>query len=625
MMQKSFALALAFLCATGLPASSSKKPPMAAPADFSQFQKKLNKDQQILHALDRLTFGPRPGDVEAVKKMGLKKWIDQQLHPEKLPENPELAKKLEPLESLRMSQEDMVRAYPPPQLIRAVAAGRQPLPEDPVARAAVERQIKRIKIKKDAPEDGPIEPVVPLEELIPRDQIRTLRNGTPDQKKELLASLPADKLDDIVVAMPPPMRNQLMANAPAELRRRLMLANQPQQVVNTDLTEGKLYRAILSTHQLEEQLVDFWYNHFNVFLDKGADRFMVTSYERDAIRPHVLGKFRDLLAATAASPAMLFYLDNWQSVAPLPAMVNRRNAKGGPPRQSRGLNENYARELMELHTLGVDGGYTQKDVLAVARAFTGWTIRNPQQGGAFMYNDRTHDKGEKVVLGVTIPAGGGKEDAEKVLDILVKHPSTARFISTKLAKRFVADEPPPALIERMAKAFQDSNGDIRTVVKAMLESKEFFSAGAYRAKVKTPLDMVASAIRATGAQVDYAFSLSNQIQQLGQPLYRKQEPTGYSSANAEWVNSAALLGRMNFAIALVNNRVPGVKLDAKQFDNDPARAARQVLFADASTATLDSIRKAVADQMQKSSNPNGEPSSAMVAGLVLGSPEFQRR
>ena len=229
MMQKSFALALAFLCATGLPASSSKKPPMAAPADFSQFQKKLSKDQQILHALDRLTFGPRPGDVEAVKKMGLKKWIDQQLHPERLPENPELAKKLEPLESLRMSQEDMVRAYPPPQLIRAVAAGRQPLPEDPVARAAVERQIKRIKIKKDAPDDAPMEPVVSLEELIPRDQIRTLRNGTPDQKKELLASLPADKLDDIVVAMQPGMRNQLMASAPAELRRRLMLANQPQQ------------------------------------------------------------------------------------------------------------------------------------------------------------------------------------------------------------------------------------------------------------------------------------------------------------------------------------------------------------------------------------------------------------
>jgi uncharacterized protein (DUF1800 family) len=386
--------------------------------------------------------------------------------------------------------------------------------------------------------------------------------------------------------------------------------------------EAKLFRAILSTHQLEEEMVDFWYNHFNVFLDKGADRFMVTSYERDIIRPRVFGKFRQLLEATASSPAMLFYLDNWQSVAP--DQVRRPNGK----KPVRGLNENYARELMELHTLGVDGGYTQKDIIEVARCFTGWTIRNPQQGGEFMFNERTHDKGEKVVLGVTIPAGGGKEDAEKVLDILTKHPSTARFISTKLAKRFVADTPPPALIERMAKAFRESDGDIRVVMKAMLDSKEFFSAGAFRAKVKTPLEMVASSVRATGAELDYAFALSNQLQQLGQPLYRKQEPTGYSSANAEWVNSAALLGRMNFALALVNNRVPGVKLDSTRFDSDPARAAKQMLFTDASAATLDSIRKAMTEQMAqmpKTPNPNAPTSAAMVAGLVLGSPEFQRR
>jgi uncharacterized protein (DUF1800 family) len=619
-MNRSFALALTFLCATGLPASSTKKNPPET--DFSQFQKKLNKDQQILHALDRLTFGPKPGDLEAVKKLGLKKWLDLQLHPERLPENPELTKKLDPLESLRMSQEDMVRAYPPPQLIRAVAAGRQPLPEDPVARAAVERQIKRIKVKKDQPDDQQMEPVIPLDKLLSADQIKTLRSGTPDQKRDVMATIPADKLDDIVVALQPPMRNQLMNIAPVEIRRRLMLANQPQQVVNTDLMEAKLFRAILSTHQLEEEMVDFWYNHFNVFLDKGADRFMVTSYERDIIRPRVFGKFRQLLEATASSPAMLFYLDNWQSVAP--DQVRRPNGK----KPVRGLNENYARELMELHTLGVDGGYTQKDIIEVARCFTGWTIRNPQQGGEFMFNERTHDKGEKVVLGVTIPAGGGKEDAEKVLDILTKHPSTARFISTKLAKRFVADTPPPALIERMAKAFRESDGDIRVVMKAMLDSKEFFSAGAFRAKVKTPLEMVASSVRATGAELDYAFALSNQLQQLGQPLYRKQEPTGYSSANAEWVNSAALLGRMNFALALVNNRVPGVKLDSTRFDSDPARAAKQMLFTDASAATLDSIRKAMTEQMAqmpKTPNPNAPTSAAMVAGLVLGSPEFQRR
>jgi uncharacterized protein (DUF1800 family) len=463
------------------------------------------------------------------------------------------------------------------------------------------------------------EPAMPLEQVLSREQIRTLRNGTADQKKEMLstlAALPEEKLDDVVISMPPPMRNQLMAAAPAVLRRKLMLSNQPQQVIFADLAEGKLYRAVYGNRQLEEQLVDFWYNHFNVFLDKGADRFLVPTYEREAIRPHVLGHFRELLESTASSPAMLFYLDNWQSVAPNQA----RRPMGARPQ--RGLNENYARELMELHTLGVDGGYTQKDIIEVARCFTGWTIRNPQQGGSFQYNDRVHDKGEKIVLGVKIPAGGGKDDGEKVLDILAKHPSTARFVSKELAQRFVADDPPPALIESMAKTFLSTDGDIREVMKTMLLSKEFLSAGAYHAKVKTPFEMIASALRATGAEVDYALPLANQIGQLGEPLYRKVEPTGYSSANAEWISSASLLGRMNFAISLAQNKVPGVKVDSKRFVEDPTREARQVLFTDATPATKSAIVKALADQ--KSKDPKaGSP--AMVAGLVLGSPDFQRR
>jgi uncharacterized protein (DUF1800 family) len=452
--------------------------------------------------------------------------------------------------------------------------------------------------------------------LLSRDAIRTLRNGTAEQKKELLASIPESQLDDVVISMPPPMRNQLMAAAPVVFRRKLMQSNQPQQVIFSDLAEGKLYRAVYGNRQLEEQLVDFWYNHFNVFLDKGADRFLVPTYEREAIRPHVLGHFRELLESTASSPAMLFYLDNWQSVAPNQV----RRPMGARPQ--RGLNENYARELMELHTLGVDGGYTQKDIIEVARCFTGWTIRNPQQGGSFQYNDRVHDKGEKIVLGVRIPAGGGRDDGEKVLDILAKHPSTARFISKELAQRFVADDPPPALIESMAKTFLSTDGDIREVMKTMLMSKEFLSAGAYHAKVKTPFEMIASALRATGAEVDYALPLAQQIGQLGEPLYRKVEPTGYSSANAEWISSASLLGRMNFAIALAQNKVPGVKVDASRFIEDPSRAARQVLFTDATPATKDAIVKALADQ--KSKDPKAA-SPAMVAGLVLGSPDFQRR
>jgi uncharacterized protein (DUF1800 family) len=586
-------------------------PKQTPPADAKLFQKKLSKDQQIVHVLDRLTFGPRPGDVEAVKKLGLKKWIDLQLHPDRIAENPALASKLAPLEVLRLSQSEAASAYPPPQLIRAVAQGRQPLPEDPVARAAVERLARRYKIKQNQNDNEPLEPAVPLDQLLSRDQIRTLRTGTPEQKRETLASIPEDKLDDIVIAMPQQLRNQLIGAAPAALRRKMMVANQPQQMIFSDLVEGKLYRAIYSNRQLEEELADFWYNHFNVFIDKGADRFMVPTYERDAIRPHVLGKFRDLLGATAASPAMLFYLDNWQSVAP---QFVRRPAGARP---QRGLNENYARELMELHTLGVDGGYTQKDIIEVARCFTGWTIQNPQQSGSFQYNDRVHDKGEKVVLGVTIPAGGGKKDAEQVLDILAKHPNTALFISKKLAQRFVADDPPPSLIDRMAKTFLSTGGDIREVMKTMLESKEFMSAGAYRAKVKTPFEMIVSAVRATSADVDNAFPLAQQIGQLGEPLYRKVEPTGYPSANQEWVSSASLLGRMNFAMALAQNKVPGVKVDAARFDADPQKAARGMLFTDATPETRAAIAKALENRT------NNSP--AMVAGLVLGSPDFQRR
>jgi len=616
-MRKSLVLGLSILC-MAVPAWTTKK---KAEVDAKRFQEKLTKDEQVLHALDRLTFGPRPGDVEIVKRMGVKKWMDLQLHPEKIAENPALEVKLAPLETLRMTQGDTEASYPNPQMIRQVAQGRQPLPEDPIARAAVERQVRRIKVKKDEKDADPMEPAVPLNKLLSEAQIRTLRNGKPEEKRDVLASIPQEQIDDVVIAMTPPMRNQLMPIAPESLRRKFTLSNTPQQLIAFDLSEGKLYRAILSNRQLQEQMVDFWYNHFNVFLDKGNERCLVPTYEREAIRPHVLGHFRELLESTATAPAMLFYLDNWQSVAPDFARRAGRGGLGGRP--ARGLNENYGRELLELHTLGVDGGYTQKDVTEVARCFTGWTIRNPQGGSTFTYNDRVHDKGEKIVLGVTIPAGGGRDDGEKVLDILAKHPSTARFISKKLAQRFVADEPPPALIDRMAKTFLDSDGDIRAVMNTMLTSKEFLSQGAYQAKVKTPFEMIVSSIRATGAQVDFAFPLAGRIAKLGQPLYRKLEPTGYSNANAEWINSAALLERMNFALDLTQNKVQGTKVDQARFNEDPAHTARLMLFTNPTAPTRNAIDKAIADQ--KAKNPKAPPSPALVAGLVIGSPDFQRR
>ncbi len=425
-----YAGALALLLAAFPVASSTKK---SAEADEARrqaklFQKKLTKDEQILHALDRLTFGPRPGDIEHVKKIGLKKWLDLQLHPERIPENSDLEAKLQPLESLRMTPMEAVQHYPPPQLLRAIAAGRQPMPEDPVLRATVERFMVRLKVRKDgaaagqaagaatvaADPDADMEPARPLSEVLAPGELRTLRTGTQDQKRDLLESLPPEKMEDMLIALPRQLRQQLFAVAPTSVRREILLLNAPQQVVAYDLLSSKLMRAVESNRQLAEELDDFWFNHFNVFYDKGSDRFLIPDYEREAIRPNVLGKFRDLLEATAKSPAMLFYLDNSESVRPdLDANNKKRKAK-------RGLNENYGRELMELHTLGVNGGYTQKDVTEVARCFTGWTIQAPRQGGGFFYNDKLHDKGEKVVLGHAIPAGGGMDDGEKVLDILAQ-------------------------------------------------------------------------------------------------------------------------------------------------------------------------------------------------------------
>jgi uncharacterized protein (DUF1800 family) len=355
--------------------------------------------------------------------------------------------------------------------------------------------------------------------------------------------------------------------------------------VMLDLQQQKILRAVYSTRQLQEVLVDFWFNHFNVDSRKGADRFMLTEYERDVIRPRVFGKFRDLLEATAKSPAMLFYLDNWMSVDPngphveIPPARIVRGPFGTPvvvqppprmPRQNpnapKGLNENYGRELMELHTLGVDGGYTQHDVTEVARAFTGWTIEQPRQGGGFTFDPRRHDNGQKIVLGHVIKPGGGQRDGEEVLDILAKHPSTAHFIATKLARRFVSDTPPTTLVDRVAARFRETDGDLREVMRTLLTSPEFFAADAYHAKVKTPFEFVVSAVRATDADVNDARLLVRQVADLGEPLYQCQPPTGYKDTADAWVNTGALVGRMNFGLALAGNRLRGVVVSNAQPD-----------------------------------------------------------
>jgi Protein of unknown function (DUF1800) len=617
------------------------KPRTNAP-EYIAFSKPLSRDLKFRHAIDRLTFGGQPGDLAQIRRIGLEKWIELELHPERVPENRVLEQRLAPLESLGMSIHQTYVHYPSPQMIAAFARGRGQLPEDPELRAIVARLADRYLKKREArlekasgfpdhigvsksSDDPDLDLKMKLSDVLTAQQIDTLRTGKSEEKRRLLAGLSPERRLDFVWALRPRERRQLFVTAPVELRRELMLSIDPQKVVAMDLSEGKLLRASYSNHQLAELLDDFWYNHFNVFLNKGGDRYMVPTYEREAIRPHLFGKFYDLLLATAESPAMLFYLDNWESVG---TDTQQKSKK-------RGLNENYGRELLELHTLGVDGGYTQRDVIEVARCFTGWTIAGPSKGGGFEYNDSMHDKGEKVVLGHVIPAGGGMSDGLQVFDILAHHPSTAHFISLKLAKRFVSDNPPPSLVSRMAKAFMSTDGDLRAVMRTMLFSPEFWSEGAYQAKVKMPFEMVVSAIRATNADLTSGFLLTKELQKLGEPLYAKIEPSGYSSSNAQWVSSAGLLDRMNFSLALAGNRIAGVKVDVAEWQplakRNPIGLARQILNEDPSLFTKLAIKKALNEpeldeQMRTEEAEAGPPQlPSLIAGLVIGSPEFQRR
>jgi uncharacterized protein (DUF1800 family) len=423
----------------------------------------LTERQRAEHALNRLAFGPRPGEVDAVMQEGVDHWIARQLHPERI-DDAAIDARLAGFATMRMANGEILRRY--------------------------------------------YAPVV---------EARKKAKGQAD---------------------PQVIRREMMRELPPEAR--------PQRVME-ELQSQRIVRAAESERQLNEVLVDFWMNHFNVFAGKGIDRFLLTSYERDVIRPHILGRFDDLLLATAKAPAMLFYLDNARS-----------NAR-------KGLNENYARELMELHTLGVDGGYTQKDVTELARVLTGWTIDAPRQDGGsaeFRFRPFLHDRGSKLVLGQRIAAGGGIEEGERMIRFLAHQPATAHHIAMQLCQRLVADEPPPALVARVAKTFLDSGGDLRLTVKAVIDSPEFWEAGAAGTKVKSPFEYVISAIRAAGGRVENPLPVARTLQQIGEPLYGAQPPTGYSDASSAWINSGALMNRLNFALSLAANNVPGVVVHA---------------------------------------------------------------
>jgi uncharacterized protein (DUF1800 family) len=491
----------------------------------------------------------------------------------------------------------------------------------------------------------------------------------PDMRMQHILALPIAQQRDLTQGLGFEKRQALLAGLTPEQRETVLALNNPVGVINSEVQSAKLLRAVYSDRQLEEVLTDFWFNHFNIFIGKGADHYLVTAYERDVIRPHVLGKFKDLLLATAQSPAMLFYLDNWQSEGPdsdaalgVPARSPNPAVSGpfgrvgiahpiprpGPaqPRSSpqsnqqkrrNGLNENYARELMELHTLGVNGGYTQQDVTQVARVFTGWTIEEPRQGGSFIYRPRLHEPGDKVVLGHKIKDSGESEGRE-VLEILAHHPSTARFVSTELAQRFVSDDPPKSLIDAMSKTFLKTDGDLRTVLETMFRSPEFWAPEAYRARVKTPFEFVVSSLRATQADIRDPQPLIGTLNKMGMPLYGSQPPTGYSTRADVWVSSAALLDRMNFGLALAANRLQGTSFnlalllnDATVTNADPYQVQLELeqalLPGDISKQTHETIESRIVDPqaMAQFDNPSHPANSNVIAGLLLGSPEFQRK
>ena len=645
-----------------------------------------DEQKRALHALNRLTFGPQPGDVQRVVAMGVDKWIELQLHPEKIDDSA-LAARLEPLRTLRMSPREMVENFPPPPLIKAVASGREPIPSDPQERAIYQAQLQRYQQKQErkqaalqsASSDSRPNGNAGEEERAQRRQERMNAQADaepilalpPQQRMAAILRLPADEQQALPRSLPANERESLLSGLDPRQRETVLALQNPGQVVTQELMAGRLLRDIYSQRQLQELMTDFWLNHFNVFVGKGADRYLLTSYERDVIRPRALGKFKDLLVATAQSPAMLFYLDNWLSVGPdsdvargIPAQRRatlRPRPRLGPfgprigmgmpfprpPRPRRparqnknrnsGLNENYARELMELHTLSVNGGYSQQDVIAVARVFTGWTIQQPFQGGGFRFDERMHEPGDKMVFGHRIKPGG-EEEGLKVLDLLAHSPATAKFICTKLAQRFVSDNPPPAMVARMQNTFLKKDGDIREVLRTMFRSPEFWAPETYRAKVKTPLEFVASAVRATGAEVSDPRPLLQFLNSMGEPLYGCQPPNGYSMMAEEWVNSSALLNRMNFALALATGRLPGLEVSTQQLLGMPdvapdaqmvlAQLENHMLDGDVSRQTHDTISKQLDDPritQRRLDDPPRSPNVGVIAGLLLGSPEFQRR
>ena len=691
--------------AEGRPAESPKHRPAYRPGQLQQ-------DQRILHALNRFTFGARPGDLEAVKAMGLDAWFEQQLHPSSI-DNDNLDARLAAFPAMQWNPDDLLYRLPSDARIRQAADGKVAFPQTGALHAIYANQLDRYALRKEAkqekaqlasastanatPTAAPMNTAVqgaqmqsaPMQsgqtgesqtsqttmaaadnqpEAPPFDSVEAARILAlpPARRMARIESLSQWEFDSFRKSLKPAQRTALLAGLNPEEKEIVAALENPKNLVNDELCQQRLVRDIVSNAQLQEVMTDFWMNHFNVFLHKNDETpYYLVSYERDVIRPRALGKFEDLLEATAHSPAMLLYLDNSSSVGPSSRAAEHSNKK-----DRQGLNENYARELMELHTLGVNGGYTQKDVTEVARVFTGWTVDQPAAGGPFRFNENRHDPGSKLVLGKKIKERGERE-GEEVLHLLATRPATAQFLSRKLAIRFVGDEPPQALVDRMAKSYLSSGGNISAVLRTLFQSPEFWSADAYRAKVKTPLEFVVSSVRASGADIDNLQPLVNALKGMGMPLYGAVPPTGYSWQSSAWVSAGALVNRMNFALLLASNKFGGLPagwLERSGTTVSPPAALTgptpvEILAPEAEERRIeallvaggvsDSTRAAVLEQLRTqqaqdganatgnakgdSASPSGRPvypaqaakdlekQDQLLAGLLLGSPEFQRR
>ena len=545
----------------------------------------LNGVDPARQAVSRLTFGARPGDVDAVARIRVDRWIDRQLHPESIPD-PVADSLLDQLEITHKSAFELAADHP-----RA-------------------------------------------------NEFHLPLGGQADSIS--MNAMTAAAMKDSASAMVQ-LANMRARAAEADARRDLAARLTIQRgAVQRELVPSLLVRAEFSERQLLEVMTVFWENHFSVAAANVGSPLSLVDYDH-AIRAHALGKFRDLLGAVAETPAMLVYLDNYQSVVdslhPNPGewLVEQRRAAHPPlgdtslvhtvHRRRVGINENYARELMELHTVGVDGGYTQRDVQEVARCLTGWGVDNFVDGGTFAFHSVQHDAGEKTVLGVHIPGGRGIEDGEQVLDILARHPSTARFIAKKLVIRFVSDSAPQALVDRAARTYLRTDGDIREVLRTIFTSPEFFSRRAYRAKVKTPYELVASVLRAMDAAPDTLPQLAQLVAQLGQPIYGRATPDGWPDQASAWMNGGALMDRVNLGIQVANNQVRDIRLAAWPPERAllALSAEQQVDGVIAALLGGDASPETRQAMLAVQSPPKTPQHLGELVAVALGSSDFQRR